>query len=140
MLVYTPTQNNVIDNTQYVYVITIVDENAGSAVAGNIYLGMDYTISTSTPPVDNVIELSIGYNIQDDPISPTFVKMPGSGMTVQPGAKAFPVNLTGFVQSTQEGSLYVQPAITADQAFTLGLFGNLTLTVNILRSTGIVGD
>ena len=144
-LTFTANQNNVIDNTQYIYVASISDEYGGSAEPGNLYVGMDCNVTTATPSADNAIELSIGYSIVDDPQSPSFVKILGSGQIAPPpatvgGQSFFPVNLRGVAQAGAEGSLYIQPGITSDQTVIAALYGNVTMEVYVWRSTGIVGD
>jgi hypothetical protein len=51
LLTFACNQNNVIDSTQYVYYVSITDENGGGAVSGNAYVGMiaNYTTANMAP-------------------------------------------------------------------------------------------
>lgn len=48
---YVPDQNNVIDNEQYYYAITMIDEDGGGAQAGNLYYGYEVTYTLAEDPV-----------------------------------------------------------------------------------------
>jgi hypothetical protein len=51
LLTFACNQNNVVDNTQYVYYVSITDENGGGAIAGNAYVGLtvNYTVPNMSP-------------------------------------------------------------------------------------------
>jgi len=51
-LIYTCNQNNVIDNTQYVYIMTLRDESGANSIAGNTYATykLNYTAVANMAP------------------------------------------------------------------------------------------
>ena len=44
-LTYAPNQNNIADRTQYDFLLTVVDELGGGAIAGNVFQSMDVTFT-----------------------------------------------------------------------------------------------
>ena len=150
VMTYTCNQNNVIDKTQYVYYVSLVDESGTNAEAGNIYLGIQANVSTVAETTDAAVEFSLGYSIVDYPISPTMAKIPGSGVMMPASATSgtvkihatYQVPFTPSYDTQEKGSLYIQPAVTCSDGVscTVALLGNVVLNVSVLRSTGILGD
>jgi hypothetical protein len=49
--VYTSNQNNVIDKTQYKYIIEIIDENGANALSGGLYTGFQLTYTLDSTAI-----------------------------------------------------------------------------------------